>query len=106
MRNDVLDHLGMVADFSVIKERLCVWLDSAWDHRMLLWERDPLAQLLLKVRHEDDAGVVMLNVNPTAENLAGLMVDRIGPSMLQGTEVSLVSCTVHETGKCSATASL
>jgi len=101
-RNQVLDDLGMVADFSVIKDGLCAWLDQAWDHRLLLWERDPLAKLLL----EHDHGVVLLACNPTAENLAGRMVQTIGPMMLKHTDVSLVACTVHETGKCSATAFL
>jgi 6-pyruvoyltetrahydropterin/6-carboxytetrahydropterin synthase len=93
-----LDALGRVIDFGVIKNRLCEWLERHWDHRMLLWECDPLADPL----REFDAAVVTLPVNPTAENLAHMMVTIIAPPLLDDTGVRLVACTVHETAKCSA----
>src|SRR4051794_12258865 len=36
-----LDSVGRVIDFSVMKEKLCEWLEREWDHKMLLWYRDP-----------------------------------------------------------------
>jgi 6-pyruvoyltetrahydropterin/6-carboxytetrahydropterin synthase len=97
-----LDNLGMVVDFGVIKDRLCSWLDRQWDHRMLLWEDDPLLPAL----RDADPTVTVLPVNPTAENLAALVVEVIGPNVLVLTGVKLVACTVHETAKCSATYTL
>lgn len=94
-----LDSLGRVIDFSVIKERLCNWLEDNWDHKMLLWEADPLCAPLRDLGQ----AVVTLPCNPTAEHLAALMVEVIGPRQLEGTGVRLVSCTLHETSKCSAT---
>ena len=34
--NKQLDTIGRVLDFSVIKSRLCEWLEKWWDHKMLL----------------------------------------------------------------------
>lgn len=94
-----LDRVGRVMDFSVIKERLCAWLEENWDHRMLLWEQDPLGRVLQHV----DPKVVLLPFNPTAENLAAHMVLTVGPEQLEGTGCSLELCRVWETAKCSAT---
>src|SRR5690606_2250429 len=35
--NRQLDLIGRVLDFSVIKTRLCEWLEKWWDHKMLIW---------------------------------------------------------------------
>jgi len=95
-----LDQLGMVIDFAVIKERLCHWLDRAWDHRLLLWCHDPLIETL---RDADPDGVVSVPFNPTAENMAQHLVEAVGPKALDGSGVTLVACTVHETPNCAAT---
>ena len=97
--NDQLDKIGRVIDFSVIKTRLCDWLEHNWDHKMLLFEADPLCAVLA----DHGQAVVKLPTNPTAENLAAMMVEFIAPLQLAGTGVRLVSCTLHETSKCSAT---
>ena len=34
--------LGMVVDFGIIKGLFCEWVDAAWDHKLLLWDRDDL----------------------------------------------------------------
>jgi 6-pyruvoyltetrahydropterin/6-carboxytetrahydropterin synthase len=94
-----LDELGMVIDFAVLKDKLCAWLDGAWDHRMLLWVHDPLIETM---RDLDPDGVVAVPFNPTAENIARYLVEIIGPQQLHGTGVKLVACTVQETAKCSA----
>jgi 6-pyruvoyltetrahydropterin/6-carboxytetrahydropterin synthase len=93
-----LDRIGRVIDFSVMKETLCRWLDDNWDHRMLIWEGDPWLGRMRDI----DPSVVVLPCNPTAENLAVMMVELIAPVQLSGTGVRLVACTVHETAKCSA----
>src|SRR3954447_18193886 len=43
---DSLDDLGRVIDFRVIKSLLCQWLEDTWDHRMLIWEEDPMLDAL------------------------------------------------------------
>ncbi len=99
---DGLDDLGRVLDFSVIKSRLCQWLEDHWDHRTLLWEQDPILEPL---RHLDQT-VVAVPFNPTAENIAAHMVQVVGPQQLAGTGVRLSRVTVNETSKCSASFAL
>lgn len=95
---NTLDRLGRVIDFSVIKERLCVWLENEWDHRFLMWDQDPALATLAAL----DSTVVPLPFNPTAENLAEYLVCVIGPRQLKGTGVRLSRVTIEETAKCHA----
>src|SRR5437763_15922017 len=60
-----LDRLGMVLDFSAIKRVLSTWIDQTLDHRMLLHRDDPALPLLRELGEP----VVVLDVNPTAENI-------------------------------------
>ncbi|MEK6543112.1 MAG: 6-carboxytetrahydropterin synthase [Elusimicrobiota bacterium] len=61
-----LDDLGMVVDFSGIKSKIKSWVDDELDHRMLVMRDDPSAARLKAL----DPEVVLLDFNPTAENLA------------------------------------
>ncbi len=94
-----LDALGRVMDFSVIKDRLCQWLEHNWDHRFLVWEKDPIAAYLWDI---DKTGVIRVPFNPTAENMAEYLVTTVGPMQLQDTGCVLVSVEISETRKCSA----
>lgn len=98
-----LDRVGRVLDFSVIKERLCMWLEDNWDHKFLMWEHDPLLPDLKALVPGD---MVVVPFNPTAENMAKYLVDEIAVDQLAGTGCVLIECTVEETRKCSATYSL
>lgn len=96
-----LDAVGRVIDFSVMKERLCEWLERNMDHKCLIWQHDPHARSLEAI---DPEGVVLVRFNPTAENIASYLLEVVGPKQLQGTGVELISVKVEETPKCSATA--
>jgi 6-pyruvoyltetrahydropterin/6-carboxytetrahydropterin synthase len=105
-----LDSIGRVVDFSVIKSTLCQWLEDWWDHKFLLWEQDPMLELLLdatrsaiasKVRHDLRDSIVTVPFNPTAENMGKYLVDVIGPNILPKGLV-LRSVKIEETRKCSA----
>jgi 6-pyruvoyltetrahydropterin/6-carboxytetrahydropterin synthase len=61
-----LDARGMVVDFTGIKRALNDWIDAHWDHRMILQAGDPLIEVLGAL----DEPVYVLDVPPTAENLA------------------------------------
>jgi len=94
-----LDDVGRVMDFSVIKEKLCVWLEENWDHKFLVWEEDPISRYLSDI----DSTVVWVPFNPTAENMAQYLVEVIGPVQLEGTGVTLIEVIFEETRKCSCT---
>jgi 6-pyruvoyltetrahydropterin/6-carboxytetrahydropterin synthase len=107
-----LDGVGRVIDFSDINKRLCMWLEDNWDHKMLLWESDPLLHDLRYRRHAFsaevldiiDMSIVPVPFNPTSELIALHLLHFIGPKQLQGTGVRLVSVQVDETRKCFAIA--
>jgi len=98
-----LDNIGRVLDFGVIKSALCLWLEDNWDHRFLVFQDDPHLAALQAI---DPEGVVAVPFNPTAENMAEHLVHVIGPQQLKGTGVRLVTCTIEETRKCSASHTL
>lgn len=65
-RDAALNAQGMVLDFFEIKKTIGQWIQDHLDHRMILSARDPLVPVL-KDRGEE---LVVIDENPTAENLA------------------------------------
>ncbi len=61
-----LDEQSMVCDFAEVKAQVGRWLDSCWDHRLLLERGDPLIAVLREAGEE----LVEVPEAPTAENLA------------------------------------
>ena len=97
-----LDTVGRVMDFSVIKTLLAEWLEENWDHKFLVWGEDPFASTLKTL---DTDGTVIVNFNPTAENMGQYLIDVVGPNQLADTGVTLVNVNIEETRKCSVTVS-
>ncbi|MCC2644534.1 MAG: 6-pyruvoyl tetrahydrobiopterin synthase [Burkholderiales bacterium] len=97
-----LDNLGMVIDFSVIKNTICNWLDDNYDHRMLLWKDDPLAKELVCL----DPSVVIVPYNPTAENIAHYILTIVAPQVLHNINVKVTKVVIKETARCSASCEL
>jgi 6-pyruvoyltetrahydropterin/6-carboxytetrahydropterin synthase len=80
-----LDALGMVVDFSEVKRVVGKWIDESLDHRMLLHEADPIIPELLR----QGEPFATLNANPTAENIARLIFERVASQGLPVVEVTL-----------------
>lgn len=110
-----LDGIGRVIDFSVIKEKLCLWLEGNWDHKFLVWEKDPMFDRDYVIVTNTDSSAksfelldmfwesfVRLPFNPTAENMASYLIDVVGPEQLEGTGVTLTQVIIEETAKCHA----
>ena len=89
-----LDERGMVMDFSEIKRVVSTWIDENLDHRMILRSDDPAVPFLKKLGEP----VYLLDVNPTAENIARLIFDF---ATSQGFPV--VETRLWETPQCYAT---
>jgi 6-pyruvoyltetrahydropterin/6-carboxytetrahydropterin synthase len=89
-----LDRLGMVVDFSRIKRVISTWIDEALDHKMLLHRDDPMLPLL----RQQGEPVYVLEVNPTAENIARLIYD-----FAVGQGFPVVEVQLWETDHCVAT---
>jgi 6-pyruvoyltetrahydropterin/6-carboxytetrahydropterin synthase len=71
LESDQLDNLGMVVDFARIKRSVAAWIDETLDHKMLLHKDDPVLPYLRQLGEP----VHVLDVNPTAENIARLIYD-------------------------------
>lgn len=113
-----LDELGMVVDFSVLKEKVGSWIDRQWDHNMILHPDDPL--LMAKLQAEDadsflgdyvraafgdkDPYVMKSNygskyANPTAENMARELFQK-AIELLQGSQITVLKVRLFETPNC------
>lgn len=91
---DELDRLGMVMDFSDIKNVVAVWIDEHLDHRMILCKDDPVVPLL----QEMGEPMYLIDENPTAENIAKVIYDRTREAGFP-----IVEARLWETPKCFAT---
>jgi 6-pyruvoyltetrahydropterin/6-carboxytetrahydropterin synthase len=89
-----LDRLGMVMDFSRLKQVVGGWIDEALDHKMLLHKDDPALPFL----RQQGEPVYVLDVNPTAENIAKLIFDYTA-----GQGFPVVEVKLWETETCCAT---
>ena len=88
-----LDARGMLVDFTDIKRHVQRWIDETLDHNMLLCKDDPI----LPVLREREERVFVMDVNPTAENIARLIFDKTAECGLPVVEVIL-----WETESCNA----
>lgn len=98
-----LDEIGRVIDFGVLKEKLGGWIDKNWDHAMLLWNSDPVVDMyrggpLQGQRH------YLMPLNPTAENMASYLLDRVCPDLFDKTGITITKVTIWETENCYAEA--
>lgn len=93
----VLDDLGRVIDFGVVKDLVGGWVDDNWDHATILNSDDTeflafLAAAGYKVRTLDRR-------NPTAEYMAQEL-HRQASRLLSGTGVHCVRVRLYETPNC------
>jgi 6-pyruvoyltetrahydropterin/6-carboxytetrahydropterin synthase len=97
IEGEQLDEVGRVMDFSIIKKVLCQWLEDNFDHKFLMWEKDPYLSTLMELSRES---MVIVPFNPTAENIAMYMVKEIAPKLLAPYNCRLAECRIDETRKC------
>ncbi|MHB8902011.1 MAG: 6-pyruvoyl trahydropterin synthase family protein [Thermoguttaceae bacterium] len=88
-----LNGLGMVLDFAEIKRVIQRWIDEKLDHRMILRRDDPVVGMLLEMNEP----LMLIDDNPTAENIAKLIAEY---GLEQGFPV--VEVRIWETPNCSA----
>jgi 6-pyruvoyltetrahydropterin/6-carboxytetrahydropterin synthase len=80
-----LDGLGMVIDFTQVNRVIGAWVDEHLDHKMLLHRDDPVIPALRELGEP----FVVLDVNPTAENIARLIYDHAAGEGFPVAEVTL-----------------
>jgi len=93
LRNSQLNSQGMVADFIDMKNSIGKWIETTLDHHLILKESDPLVNVL----REHGEVVLALPVEPTAENLAKLIYEKV-----EDLGLPVFSVSFWETEKCVA----
>jgi len=88
-----VDDRGMVLDFGEIKRIIERWIDERLDHRMILHQDDPAVPPLGALGEP----LVLLDRNPTAENIARLIAD-----FAVGRGLPIAELRLWETPRCSA----
>lgn len=108
-REDKLDDIGRIIDFSVLKTKFGDWLDTHWDHAHLWFKDDPAGQVLYGaqgIRMFQEMKNFQCAFNPTAENIAKFLLHRLAPDLMRGTGVVVTKIELHETENCKAVATL
>ena len=72
LEGESLDQLGMVVEISKLKQTLGKWIDDHLDHRMILHRDDPALEYL----RAQGEPIYVMDLNPTAENIAKLIFDQ------------------------------
>jgi 6-pyruvoyltetrahydropterin/6-carboxytetrahydropterin synthase len=93
LESEKLDDRGMLVDFSDIKNSVQKWVEDNLDHNMLLCRDDPI----LPVLQSRGERVFVMDLNPTAENIARLLFRQARLAGLPVVEVRL-----WETDRCHA----
>lgn len=92
---------GMLVDFGSIKTWIGEFIDNRVDHNIILWKKDPLLKILKYDKHSGKDPLV-LNHNPTAENLAVFFWEAVHAILFQKeiNNVSIQQIRVYETPNC------
>jgi 6-pyruvoyltetrahydropterin/6-carboxytetrahydropterin synthase len=82
---EALDNQGMVVDFGRLNDVVKNWVNDNLDHKMLLARRDPAVPVLQQLGEP----IYLMDDNPTAENIAGLVWQAANSAGLAVSEVRL-----------------
>lgn len=95
--SEKLDDMGMIIDFSVLKDVVVKWIDHKYDHKLILHKDDTI----LPFSMDNECGVVRVNYNPTVENLAKNIFEEAEEQLI-GYPVILKYIEIEETETCKA----
>lgn len=93
LESESLDSRGMVLDFGDLKAGIGAWIEEEIDHKMLLQKDDPLVPVLLAANEP----LYLMDVNPTAENIARLLYEKA-----EAMNYPIHRVEFRETAKCTA----
>ncbi len=72
IKSERVDTVGRVVDFADIKRKAKAWIETNWDHAMILHQHDPL----LAAFKQQNSKVYTMTNNPTAEHMAEVLYGR------------------------------
>ncbi len=73
LAGNALNSQGILIDFSAVYQAAKGWIDQHIDHKLLLHQDDPLIALL----EQHNEPYFMMQQNPTAENIAALLYEKM-----------------------------
>jgi len=98
---DNLDQLGRIVDFGVIKDTVGQWIDDKLDHGFLVWGQD--TEALKALGQIDNQKLFVMTANPTAENIAMVILTKANDLLAQtSSQVTVFKVVCHETPNCRA----
>lgn len=96
--SEELNELGMVVDFSVIKEKMQTWVNKNLDHTIILSIKDKA--LGEQIESYTKQKVYYINSNPTAENIALHIKRDIIPKLFYDVSFVISKIKLFETPNC------
>lgn len=103
--------LGRVVDFYDLKMTVINWIEENWDHKLLLWNQDPLVaewisgdfpQTWAQVLGQS---IVYVHFNTSTENMAKHLAELTERSLrlrLNTNQITVTEVRIEETRKCGA----
>lgn len=98
------DEVGRVLDFAVLKSRVKGWIDEHWDHSFLIHANDANARAALEM--VKPSRFFVMPYNPTAENMAKYLLEKVCPEVLEGTGAKACQVRIWETDESYAQAAV
>jgi len=95
---DQLDNLGRVIDFGEIRQMLGAWIDENFDHNTILSREDKI--LGEKISSETKQKIFYIDENPTAENIAKFLLQKVCPEIFAKKNVKCIAIKLYETPNC------
>jgi 6-pyruvoyltetrahydropterin/6-carboxytetrahydropterin synthase len=92
LEGNKLNELGMLMDYGVMKELIKDTIDARFDHKFVLKKDDVFNQAMLKLAdafEDKDSSFVVVNYNPTVENIILDMKTMIEGSLTRGIKVTI-----------------
>lgn len=98
---DVDDETGMIVDFAHLKAPVM----EAFDHNLLLNERDPLLDVREELERNQEKELYLVDGEPTAENIAEEALDLVLETLTaaERSRLSEIEVELSETPSCSIT---
>jgi 6-pyruvoyltetrahydropterin/6-carboxytetrahydropterin synthase len=99
-----LDRLNMIIDFSILKDKVGHWIETKWDHNMILNSEDPILEMGNSNWNALFGGkdpYVISHGNPTAEIMARVLYNE-AHGILAPYELRVEKVRLYETPNCYA----
>lgn len=96
--SELLNDLGMVVDFGLMKEIIKCWIDENLDHNVILSTKDQA--LGNSIAEHTGQKIYYIQDNPTAENIVLHLKTQVMPKLFINYDISISKLKLFETPNC------